>query len=273
MADYNLISMIISKKFSVLIQASLALATLMLFIFWLQHTPPGWMSKLQAIGYSVCHQIPSHSFKIGSMTFPLCSRCTGMYLGVCMGVGVLFTQGKKSGFPPVKVLIIFGLLIAIWLIDGFNSIINGTLGKALLYTPSNNLRFLTGLGMGLCIALTIYILFNLTAWQKQDKGSPIDIRILGRMGLGALLIFSVIILKNEILMNLFAYISTITVVALLTALYTIVWIILLHKENSFSQFNKLLLMINAGLFCALLQITLLDAFRLALTGTWVSLVL
>ena len=101
--DYNLISMIITKKFSVLIQAGLALVDLDTLYILAYHTPSGWMGKLQAIGYSVCHQIPSHSFKIGSMTFPLCSRCTGMYLGVCIGVGVLFTQGKKSGFPSVKV--------------------------------------------------------------------------------------------------------------------------------------------------------------------------
>ena len=259
------------KKFSVIIQAGLALATLILFLFWLFHTPPGWMGKLQAIGYSVCHQIPSHSFMIGQMTFPLCSRCLGMYLGVFIGIGVLFTQGKKSGFPSLKVLLIFGLIIAVWLVDGFNSFINGILGKVFLYNPNNSLRLLTGLGMGLCIASTIYILFNLTAWQDHDKSSPINIRTLGMMAAGAILIFFLIISNNEILMNLFAYISTMTIVALLTALYTIVWIILLHKENSYKGINGLILMFNAGLFCALLQIVLLDAFRLALTGTWASL--
>jgi uncharacterized membrane protein len=255
------------------IQAGLALATLMIFVFWMGHTPLGWIGKLEAIGYSVCHQIPSHSFKMGSISFPLCSRCMGMYLGVFIGVGILLSKGKKSGLPSSIILAIFGLLIAAWLVDGFNSFFNGILGKNLLYTPNNTLRLITGFGMGLCIAATIFILFNLTVWRECIKISPIDLKTFLLMGAGAVLIFSLININFEILMNLFAYISTVTVVALLTTLYTIVWIIILHKENSVREFKELMLMVNVGLFCALLQIILLDAFRLTLTGTWASLVL
>jgi uncharacterized membrane protein len=255
------------------IQAGLALATLILIIFWLGRTPEGLMGKLNAIGYSVCHQIPSHSFKIGTFTFPLCSRCMGMYLGVFIGVGILLKNGKKSGLPSLKFLVIFGLLIAAWLIDGFNSFYNGMMGKILLYTPNNTLRLITGMGMGLCIAITIFILFNLTVWQNGNKSSPIDMKAALMMGAGVVLIISLILINIEILMKLFAYISTGTVVALLTTLYTIVWIIVLHKENNYRGFRELMVMVNAGLFCALLQIILLDAFRLALTGTWASLAL
>ena len=262
-----------SKINSYVIQAGLSLATLLLLFFWLGHTPQGWVGKLQAIGYSVCHQIPSHSFKIGAFTFPLCSRCMGMYLGVFIGVGVLSTKGKKSGLPSSKILAIFGLLIAAWLVDGANSFFDGVLGKLIFYTPDNFLRLITGFGMGLSIAATVYILFNLTVWQARSKISPIDTKTLLLMGVGVVLIIFLIIINNEILMNLFAYISTVTVVALLTALYTIVWIIILHKENSFRELKELMLMINVGLFCALLQIILLNAFRLALTGTWASLAL
>ena len=261
------------KRIYTVIQAGLALATLILFLYWLGHTPQGWVGKLHAIGYSVCHQIPSHSFKIGSITFPLCSRCMGMYLGVFIGVGMLLTKCKKSGFPSLKFSFIFGLLIAAWLVDGANSFFSGVLGRVILYPPSNTLRLITGFGIGLCIAVTVYILFNLTVWQECSKISPIDIKTLLLMGVGVGLIISLIFINNEILMALFAYISTITVVALLTALYTIVWIIVLHKENSYREFGELMLMINVGLFCALLQVILLDAFRLALTGTWASLAL
>ena len=249
------------------------MATLVLFLFWLEHTPPGWMGKLQAIGYSVCHQIPSHSFKIGTMTFPLCSRCMGMYLGVFIGMIILLRKGNKSGFPSKKIMIIFGILIITWLVDGVNSFWYGALGKIILYTPNNTLRLITGFGMGLCISAVLYILFNITVWKDLNKNSPIDIKTILLMGAGAILIISLIYLNNEILMTLFAYISTITIMTLLTTLYTIVWIILLHKENSFRKLNELILMVNAGLVCALVQVILLDAFRLALTGTWASLVL
>jgi uncharacterized membrane protein len=262
------------KDIRPVIKIGLALATLILFLFWLVHTPPGWLGKLQAISYSVCHQIPSHSFKIGSITFPLCSRCMGMYLGVFYGMVVLsLTKGKISGIPSKKLLIIIGILIIAWLVDGVNSFFYGALGKIAIYTPNNTFRLITGFGMGLCISAVLSILFNITVWKDFNKISPIDGKTLFIMGAGAILIISLIYLNNEILMTLFAYISTITVMALLTILYTIVWVILSHKENSFRKFRELQLMINAGLFCALLQVILLDAFRLALTGTWASLVL
>ena len=261
-----------SKNTRTGIQAGLAFATLILLLFWLGHTPQGWMGKLQAIGYSVCHQIPSHSFMIGAITFPLCSRCMGMYLGVFIGTCVLITQGRKSGFPSKKSLLIFGLFIAVWLVDGANSFVNGAIGKIILYTPNNTLRLLTGFGMGICISVTVFILFNLTVWQDIHKISPINKKTSLMMGAGVLLIIFLIYLKNEILMTLFAYISTMTAMALLTALYTIIWIIILHKENSFRKFKELILMVNAGLFCALLQVVLLDALRLALTGTWASFI-
>ena len=261
------------KNIRPVIQAGLVLATLVLFLFWLEHTPLGWMGKLQAIGYSVCHQIPSHSFKIGTMTFPLCSRCMGMYLGVFIGMIILLRKGNKSGFPSKKIMIIFGILIITWLVDGVNSFWYGALGKIILYTPNNTLRLITGFGMGLCISAVLYILFNITVWKDFNKNSPIDAKTILLMGAGALLIISLIYLNNEILMTLFAYICTITVMALLTTLYTIIWIILFHKENSFRKLRELTLMVNAGLVCALLQVILLDAFRLTLTGTWASLVL
>jgi uncharacterized membrane protein len=261
------------KNVRPVIQAGLLLASLILFLFWLEHTPQGWMGKLQAIGYSVCHQIPSHSFKIGAMTFPLCSRCMGMYLGVFFGMVILLSKGIKSGFPSKNILTIFGILIVAWLVDGVNSFLFGALGKIFLYTPNNTLRLITGYGMGLCISAVLYILFNITVWKDLNKNSPIDAKTILLMGAGAILIISLIFLNSEILMTFFAYISTITIMALLTTLYTIVWIILLHKENSFRKLSELIVMVNAGLVCALLQVILLDAFRLALTGTWASLVL
>jgi uncharacterized membrane protein len=262
------------KDLRPVIKIGLVLATLILFLIWLMHTPPGGVGKLQAVGYSVCHQIPSHSFKVGSMTVPLCSRCMGMYLGVFYGMVVFsLTKGKISEFPSKKLLIVFGILIIAWLVDGFNSFFYGALGKIAIYTPNNTFRLITGFGMGLCISAILFILFNITVWKDLNKIPPIDGKTIFIMGSGAILIISLIYLNNEILMTLFAYISTITVIALLTTLYTIVWVILLHKENSFRKFRELLLMINAGLFCALMQVILLDTFRLALTGSWASLVL
>ena len=62
-----------------------------LFLGWLFNTPLGLLGKADAIGYAVCHRIDLRSFHLGDRTLPLCARCTGMFLGtlVSLGLGLL----------------------------------------------------------------------------------------------------------------------------------------------------------------------------------------
>ncbi len=264
--------MIITKNLKNALKIFILLALIFLIVYWWTHTPAGASSKLHAIGYSVCHQIPSHSFKIGEKSFPLCSRCMGLYLGNIIGFLVLLPQRKRSGIPAKKYLLVFALFALTWLVDGANSFINGFLGKVPVYPPSNLLRLITGLGMGLSMSTALFILFNLVAWKKKEKVSPIRSPLpIMIMLITAAALVPMILAENEILMTIFAYLSTGAIVIILSALYTIVWIILLHKENTFSNMKELMIFWMAGLFFAFLQITLLDALRFTLTGTWISL--
>ena len=54
---------------------------------------------------------------------------------------------------------------------------------------------------------------------------------------------------------------------LLSLLYSIVWVSMLHKENGFKKINEIAIYLNAGLFCALLQITFFESVPFGLTGT------
>ena len=236
--------------------------------FWLSHTPPGLDGKLQAIGYSVCHQIPSHSFQIGSEPFPICSRCTGMYLGVFSGVAILLMQRNKIIIPSKWQFAFFGLLIVTWVIDGGNSFLVNSLGRVPLYQPTNLLRFLTGFGMGLCIAVTIFFLFNFVVWKKPGSKVSLKWSVLLQMVLAGIVFLILISWQNEILMKLFAYMSVMTIFLLLVTLHAIIWIIILHKENSFSKWKDLSFAANLGFIFALGQIILLDMVRYAVTGSW-----
>ena len=40
-------------------------------------------------GSVVCHQLPDRSFHISGIQFPVCARCTGLYLGAAMGMVAL----------------------------------------------------------------------------------------------------------------------------------------------------------------------------------------
>lgn len=107
---------------------------------------PGILYK---IGYAICHQIPEKTFYVYDQLMPLCSRCTGIYLGVLISFVFYFIinvlKNKKPSLPPpisVNIIsLVFVLLMAInALTDSFGLGSNG-----------NNFRFLTGLFFGLSL--------------------------------------------------------------------------------------------------------------------------
>jgi uncharacterized membrane protein len=55
----------------------------------------------------VCHQLPEHSFKISSFTFPVCARCTGIYLGVFIGAIFSFFPRTTKIFKSRHIFAIF----------------------------------------------------------------------------------------------------------------------------------------------------------------------
>lgn len=234
-----------------------------------QHTPDGWLGILHAIGYSVCHQIPSHSFSIGNSSFPLCARCTGLYLGAFIGLVILIPLGRKSGIPSRPVILLMLLFVIAWLVDGANSFFSDLLNQVILYPPNNTLRLLTGFGMGFSVAITLGTLINYTVWQIQDQRPLLASAypLLGMIFIGSILVV-LISTQNEILMTIFAYLSIGSIVLSLCLLHTIIWIIILHKENTYRQWKDLIVVSSAGLLSAAIQITLLDILRYTLTGTW-----
>ncbi len=259
----------INKKFSFLQPGLLGLSSLMVW-FWLTHTPSGLDGILHAIGYSVCHQIPSHSFQIGTDPFPICSRCAGMYLGVFSGIVILLMQRQRIIIPSKWQFAFFAILIVAWVIDGGNSFFVNTLGRVTFYQPTNLLRFLTGFGMGLCIAVTIFFLFNFVVWKKPGSKASLKWPVLLQMVLAGILFLILINWQNEILMRIFSYISVMTILTLLVTLYTIIWVILLHKENSHIKWKELSFIANLGFVSAMAQIILLDMVRYSVTGSWLN---
>ncbi len=90
-----------------------------------------------------CHRMPERTFKIRNTYFPVCSRCTGIYIGAFSYlVAVYFIAVQYSTFTSILAI----LLIIPTFLDGIT--------QFLRYRESNNtLRFSTGLlaGIGLSI--------------------------------------------------------------------------------------------------------------------------
>lgn len=252
------------------LKAGLALAVGLVLLGWLINTPPGLLGKADAIGYAVCHRIDLRSFHLGERALPLCARCSGMYLGAMLGLAYQAIRWpRRSGMPvrPVQaVLVIFVLAFAL---DGINSFLSLFSASIPVYEPQNWLRLVTGSGMGLAIALVLYPAFNQTVWRVQDRRPAME-RLGSLVGLLALTGLVILALLSEIPVLLYplALISAAGVLILLTVVYTMIWLMILRRDNTIQRPAQLLWPLVAGFGVALLQIILLDLVRYALTGTW-----
>ena len=91
--------------------------------------------------YFICHRMPSRTFKIKNHYFPVCARCTGIYISG-------FTYFLIATTIPIVYsieLLILGLSMIIpMVVDGTTQLLNKR-------ESTNNIRFITGLfaGVGL----------------------------------------------------------------------------------------------------------------------------
>jgi uncharacterized membrane protein len=252
-------------------------AALLIIAVWLHNTPPGLFGKLDAIAYAVCHRISQRSFHIGSQQLPLCARCTGMYLAAVAGlVFQIVHSRKKSKFPPWGVSIPLILLAVAFAIDGSNSylyliktVLPGSLSRIPnLYPPNNTLRLLTGSGMGLGISAILYPAFNQTLWKDAPEQPALTWKPFLVLLAATLVLDLLVLTGSPIVLYPVAVISTLGVLVLLTMVYTVVWIMLMRQDNTFTRLGQVWVPLVGGLTIAMLQIYGVDMLRLWLTGTW-----
>ncbi|GBU28535.1 hypothetical protein R84B8_02094 [Treponema sp. R8-4-B8] len=92
-----------------------------------------------------CHQLHERSFSIKGYQFPLCARCTGLFIGQTCGLIFSFFYIKYD----IKYLFLFALIFFVLLgIDGFGQYIN-------LWVSTNLRRFLTGITCGYFVTIFI----------------------------------------------------------------------------------------------------------------------
>jgi uncharacterized membrane protein len=251
-------------------------AALMLSILvgWLLLTPGGFFGKLDAIGYSVCHRIAERSFFMFDRQLPLCSRCTGMYLGAAVGLMFLLKRKRHSGFADKKTLFILLGFLVMFAFDSINSFLQLLPNTPHLYTSHNWLRLLTGSGMGVAIPVMLVPIVNGTLWKDSSPEPIISswkqlVIIVGVISvLDATFLFG-----NPYILMLFAVLTPLTVVAILMLVYCVLWMMLLKKDARLLTLRQSIPWLCIGFTTALLQIGLMDAIRFAITGTWAGFIL
>lgn len=237
--------------------------------YWLSVTPHGLEGKLDAVSYAVCHQIDSHSLSVGGKLLPLCARCTGMYLGALLGLLFLSRKDRPSGNPSRPKLLLLVALFLVFVVDGVNSMLTTFFQTAPLYTPSNALRLATGLLMGMLLAQLLLPLWNQTLW-KETNPKPVfsQWRQLGFLLLIETVVGVLVWLDIPVLYYPIAILSVGTIFVILTMVYSLLWCIILNKENSLTKTKDGINLYLLGAICAFVQIGLMDLLRYNLTGSW-----
>jgi uncharacterized membrane protein len=246
------------------------LLVVLMLLGWILNTPGGLLGKADAVGYAVCHRIDLRSFHLGDRPLPLCARCTGMYLGAMVGlVYQAFLGRRRTGTPPVGVLVALAVLVIVFAVDGLNSYLHLFPAAPSLYEPQNWSRLLTGTGMGLVIAIALYPAFNQSVWREWDHRPAIGgfVPLVGLLAL-ALFVDVLVLTENPLLLYPLSLVSAAGVLILLTMVYSMVWLMVFRTENTNLFGYRYLYPLVGGFGLALLQILLLDFARYLLTGTW-----
>ncbi len=254
------------QKITKLIVPLAALIAIAAFIYI---APSGLLGKADAVGYAICHRINERSFHIHDRQLPMCARDTGTFTSA--GLTLLILAFAK------KVALILGSLFLAWAIDGSNSylyLIKETYEGALtqipnLYIPNNTLRLLTGTGMGMAMGALLFAAFNQTAWKDEDTRPALENgRDLGLLAVPLYLLALIILLENTLILYLIAIISVLGVLALLTLIFSVVWMMVMRQENSFTTLKGMWIALLAGFTLALIMLLGIDLLRLGFTGTW-----
>jgi uncharacterized membrane protein len=253
------------------------LAALAAFAGWIYIAPPGILGKADAVGYAVCHRIDERSFHIGDRQLPLCARCSGTFTSAAVTLTFLaFTARKKSGMPDKKFYVPFALFFLAFGVDGSNSylyLLKQTTGAFQqipnLYIPNNTLRLFTGTGMGMTMAAFLFPAFNQTVWRDLNP-APVFEKWTHLLALiGILLATDLLILtESPIVLYPIALIGPLGTLSLLTLIFTMVWMMIMRQDNTFTSVKQIWLPLLAGFTLTLLMILAIDLFRLQLTGTW-----
>ncbi|MCL4527885.1 MAG: DUF2085 domain-containing protein [Chloroflexi bacterium] len=258
-------------KWLVLIAAIIALAA------WIYIAPPGLMGKLDAVGYAVCHRLPSHSLFVGDTQLPLCARCTGEFNAAAVALLFQgFVSRRKSKLPNRGIIAILVIFFLAFGIDGSNSylaLLKQSYAGAFanipnLYVTNNITRVFTGSGMGIAMASVLFPMYNQSIWRVPDEKPALSWRQFGIL-VGIVFLFDLAAISNvDIFLYFIALLSTLGVLALLSMVFSIVWVMTMKQDNAFDHPRQLWLPAVAGLTLAFILILSIDLFRFNLTHTW-----
>lgn len=126
-----------------------------------------WYNRASlCFGDGLCHQLPERSFFVADIIFPVCARCTGIYVGftfVLIALLVHYRQTRPSRGLALAAYVIIAVGVAGMAWDGISS-------YASIRETSNLLRLVTGVGFGSALATVVYLMLADTLFASRGEG-------------------------------------------------------------------------------------------------------
>lgn len=222
------------------------------------------MPVIEFLLKGVCHQYAEHCLVYGGRPLPICARCTGTFLGV---VGTLVTlwasgEGRRDHLPSSRTMVPLLGLVLLWVVDGLNSTLHSVLGTVWLYEPSNALRLITGVGVGLTVGVVIYPAYHLAFW-KDVRHEPVleDGRHRLILSLMAASLVTVLLLWRGAPAWLVVTVTTGSVVVVLSVVNALLIALLRHGRGFATHWVQVLPYLGAGLAAALVEMGTMATLR------------
>ncbi|MHB1318032.1 MAG: DUF2085 domain-containing protein [Anaerolineae bacterium] len=213
---------------------------------------PAWVEFLLS---GICHRFPGHALTYGGQLSPLCARCTGMYCGALLFIVLLWAggAGRRAGYAPGYVQ---GMVLALavwWALDGANAFAFELLGRPWLYEPTGAIRLLTGLGVGMGIAIELWPAAAQTMLDAPDPRPAIQRPVQSAGLLGVVISTGLLLLSDRLPWVLVALWSTAGVATLLVGANTLLLALVKHTTGSRLRGTRLVYLICGGTALALAE--------------------
>lgn len=222
------------------------------------------------MGAAICHRLSERSFTVYGRQFPLCARCTGIYLGVFIAFGVLLAAGRSrwGDLPHLPILLTLLALIGVMGVDGLNSYSHFFPNFPHVYEPRNWLRLVTGLGAGLAMGLIVFPALAQTLWRKVERRPSINnFRELFGVGLVALTAVLLILTDQPVLLYLSALASVAGLMFILTAINTVLLLTLFRRDGRALRWRETAVPLFICFIIAIGQLGIITLVRLQAFGT------
>jgi uncharacterized membrane protein len=255
-----------------------SVTTLLLMFFYaltdgalINHDP--LLTTADWAGYALCHRITERSFTIYGRQFPLCARCTGMYLGAALTIAALFLAGRTKWvlLPRKGLFLTFLGLIGLMGVDGLNSYSHFFPNMPHLYEPRNWLRLTTGMGAGLTLGLIVFAALAQSLWWEPQYAPLVkNFREFAALLLLGLVTVALVLSNQPALLYVLALVSTAGLLFVVTALNTAVLSVIIRRDGQATTWSATIGLLLAGFVLSVLELGAISAVRWTMTGTMVG---